>query len=179
VLRMMDGDQRTPTDNRNDQAWEAGRADRRQRWEAKERAQICGRCGDPFSPDATIWRVGVSTRGRPGWSLGGTGTTMVPMCEGCRPDYAETWHNWVWGGSEPCEACGRTVVNRYMPHRKYTWCSAECEHGVGVMARRKKRAKARQKECALCGDAFQGSRSDAMYCSSACRQKAFRQRRQP
>ncbi len=56
----------------------------------------------------------------------------------------------------------------------YCWpCAGDQENARQRDLRRQARAN---RPCKSCGRPFTGSRSDALYCSSACRQKAYRQR---
>jgi hypothetical protein len=60
---------------------------------------------------------------------------------------------------------------------KHIACSRECRLAVYVAletARRRRRVK--PQPCVLCGASFKPRRSDARYCSAACKQKAYRRR---
>lgn len=89
--------------------------------------------------------------------------TTLFVCSGCADILTRTFH--------PCEACGREVLVAHNRYRERV-CSARCQRRVA-------RAKVDhdERECATCGTAFKPSRADAAYCSSACRQKAYRARR--
>jgi predicted nucleic acid-binding Zn ribbon protein len=69
--------------------------------------------------------------------------------------------------SNTCSECGRSG---------FLWWqfTAGVCHGCYTRARRKlKRHK--QRDCVTCGTAFTTTRTDAQFCSNACRQKAHRQ----
>ena len=57
--------------------------------------------------------------------------------------------------------------------RKYcsdAWCAAAKEKRIGE----RKQAHRSEHICKVCGKAFSSKRTDARYCSNACRQKAYR-----
>ena len=69
-----------------------------------------------------------------------------------------------------CQSCGRPLVlgTWYRPIQPY--CSPLCYQ------RAKKGVKQEAVTCGCCGDTFMPKRSDSKYCSSKCRQKAYRGR---
>jgi hypothetical protein len=78
-----------------------------------------------------------------------------------------------------CRRCGRRR------HRNRGWgtsrayCCDACAHAADLKRRRSRRRTWHPKQtCATCGAAFTPTRSDARYCSPACRQRAYRQRKQ-
>lgn len=71
-----------------------------------------------------------------------------------------------------CPRCGR----RFIGVLARVYCSATC--GEATRAARRDRTSDRQaRPCQTCGDSFTPPRDDARYCSPACRQKSYRQRR--
>jgi hypothetical protein len=84
------------------------------------------------------------------------------MLSGEQPHARQTW----------CERCERTVIvvtlTKYPgeDYERVIYCSAACRDA----------RPGREKVCEVCGEEFT-ARSDAKTCSSACRQKAYRQRR--
>ena len=71
-----------------------------------------------------------------------------------------------------CPGCGRALVvvrvARSGPLARVPYCSESCARS---------RATSRSRNaCASCGAQFDATRSDARYCSSACRQRAYRLR---
>jgi hypothetical protein len=77
-----------------------------------------------------------------------------------------------------CEVCGRRVKPpRWIRRRdggKVFYCSEECAGGADAIARR---IEPTPRACAVCGETFTPARSDARYCSGACRQDAYRKRK--
>lgn len=78
----------------------------------------------------------------------------------------------------PCVTCGRLVsFPADSTVRKYPLCSAECryKHFNKLASKRRKT----QIRCAVCEEFFIPTRKDAATCSSKCRQRAYRNRKQP
>jgi hypothetical protein len=77
-----------------------------------------------------------------------------------------------------CEVCGRRVKPpRWVKRRgggRVFYCSEGCAGGADAIARR---VEQDERECAVCGEAFTPTRSDARFCSNACRQDAYRKRK--
>jgi hypothetical protein len=75
----------------------------------------------------------------------------------------------------PCEHCGQPVV--LTPRRRRVWCSELCAnawyHG------RRPKVQHPAKPCTECGNTFEPVRADSVYCSQACRQRAYRHRAVP
>jgi hypothetical protein len=70
--------------------------------------------------------------------------------------------------------CGREVTNTtYASRRWVTACSERCS----AKALRRMRREHRRATCETCGETFTPTRSDSRYCSPACRQKAYRERK--
>ena len=75
-----------------------------------------------------------------------------------------------------CEYC-RKVIYTQTRNRKY--CSFQtCGHKMlNLRKSLKKSAERGTYTCACCGEQFLPIRADARYCSNACRQKDYRQRK--
>jgi hypothetical protein len=77
-----------------------------------------------------------------------------------------------------CEVCGRRVKPpRWVKRRdggKVFFCSEGCAGGADAIARR---VEPTERECVVCSERFTPARSDARYCSAACRQDAYRKRK--
>lgn len=69
-----------------------------------------------------------------------------------------------------CTVCGRIVTGR----NKY--CSDRCRNDAYLERRRQRHAASLRKTCAVCGKPFTAKRADAIYCSPACKQAAYRGR---
>lgn len=152
---------------------EKKKAQNRRISQAQRDARSCGICGKPFRPGEVIWRGSTTMSFR-----GGQRRTLVPMCDACRSKVKDQWWDHRWLETEPCESCGRTVRNLKSPltHRRYVTCSEECRLKVQKLRESERRALDRLKVCGTCREPFEATRSDARYCSSACRQKAYRRR---
>jgi len=74
-----------------------------------------------------------------------------------------------------CRWCDRPVT--YTGHNWARYCTAGCLRSARRARRRLARELARQCRCGQCGGQFTAPRADARYCSDACRQLAYRQRR--
>lgn len=152
---------------------------RPRRWKRpSETASSCWLCDRRMGRRNVVYR----TRVRLGRGLyGGTSWTIVPLCRRCRPIAPEPWQSWSWDrGPKPCQTCSRPVLNQVTRRRRrHTFCSDACEkeYHAARQANRRREAAMLEKECATCSAAFTAARSDARYCSDACRQKAYRMRK--
>lgn len=132
---------------------------------------LCLGCLHEFTPDDP---VGIS-RG-------------VRRCEGCFRRYCrdrdvnELGLEWVRSAGidydgdplrvlaaseRECRGCGRVI---YVRGVGVTVCCSDCRQAT----RRVERADL---VCEACGEWFEAARRDAIYCSSACRQRAYRERK--
>jgi hypothetical protein len=99
-----------------------------------------------------------------------------------------------WENPAPCLGCGRNVSHpskakwRLIPDWAYdeglkrmprVFCGLDCKHKVLTAEARARRRAARADSavCSSCKREFTLKRVDSLYCSNACRQKAYRQRR--
>jgi hypothetical protein len=77
-----------------------------------------------------------------------------------------------------CETCGRPLQTGRGILRRYRLCSTRCASSFHARARRLRIAAEREpRTCLTCGERFDHGRSDIRYCSSTCRQRAYRERR--
>ena len=77
-----------------------------------------------------------------------------------------------------CTYCGRSFYQwkKTGSGRVTKYCSARCRND-SYMARRKARHDLLlNKSCSVCGSEFTAKKTDALYCSNACKQKAYRMR---
>lgn len=77
-----------------------------------------------------------------------------------------------WGGVVRCAYCGDEMPNAY--GRRY--CSQRCANDAYMARRRDRQKEQRSKVCPVCGKHFEAERKSAVYCSRACKQKAYRRR---
>ena len=148
------------------------------KWPSKSAAE-CFECGHVFSNTDWVWRTRVK-QGR--GFVGGISWTVAPLCGDCRPERRERYsgEKWRWDyDAQPCETCSRPVVNQLTRLVRYhIFCSQRCERTYHFERQTRKRQEEADlgRVCVGCGTGFTASRSDTAYCSSACRQKAYRQR---
>jgi hypothetical protein len=151
----------------------------RREWESEKARERCEECNRDIR-DATVWRVRVR-RGR-------SSRPLRELCEDCGRRCVEENRYGVFaqvGREEPCEVCGRPVVNTGN-HCNYwrsyrTYCSYRCAKRAEVERARERRRAERERcgdsTCADCGEQFTPRRLDSTYCSNACRQRAYRRRK--
>jgi hypothetical protein len=147
-------------------------------WAMKNRGVVCKTCGHLFEDDEVVYRK----RGTPGWSPGSK--PLQVFCHG----WVSGWHpSWLENASEPAPCvggCGVLVASWY----RYSYHSANyeregqpihmaCSRRCAERARNARRRKSTPKPCETCGETFTPIRADANYCSNACRQRAYRQRK--
>jgi len=136
---------------------------------AQKTAACCAHCRRPLQPDEPIWRSFFSLgRG----FFGGSRRTIAPVCKEC------SGNTWRYRNPKPCEGCQRSVYREQgnRDHRRCFCCDA-CRKRVAVVDAREKRRRTRStQQCATCGEMFEPPRTDAKFCSSPCRQRAYRTR---
>jgi hypothetical protein len=84
------------------------------------------------------------------------------------------WRSERWGGQPftwPCRSCGRSVFG--FPASLRRACCEQCRQRM-IRARRRVPLTC---QCDGCGSDFTPTRKDARFCSNACRQRAYRWRR--
>lgn len=95
---------------------------------------------------------------------------------GSPPDHVRHPSRWQ---PSPCAKCGGPRVNEKgritgpQRGRFEGWCLNCAREGANADRRQRRRVT---RLCAMCPQWFTPPRSDALYCSPACRQKAYRQR---
>ena len=131
----------------------------------------CVRCGCEIAPGAPVWRQ----RTFLGFGFaGGSRRGIRPHCRKCR----SSARDFAFGS---CKNCGRPVYRQRDRWRRFTFCCERCAQttfvGIANTAAKAWRAKARgsSRPCKQCSKPFKPARTDARYCSNACRQRAYRQ----
>jgi hypothetical protein len=135
----------------------------------------CDHCHLPIPDSKPIYRV-VGSWGSYGRGFRGS------MCGRCCEETHLLEHR-HWHAALPCIHCGRPVfyeARRDRP-RYYVVCGKKCQRAAYAAraadrSRQRRRQREQQHACAQCGVRFEPKRGDARYCSSACRQAAYRQR---
>ena len=96
----------------------------------------------------------------------------VSICATCLAPEPKPLGPYRWYDSAaPCPGCGHPMRTQYRPGPAQKVCSAACAQKL-YRARR----KVTEATCATCGEVFAPTRRDAVYCSSPCRQRAYRRR---
>ena len=117
---------------------------------------VCSGCEEPIGPKDELVRAF-------------SGNELVPVCIDCLPPEIEC------GPPLPCCGCGRLVRYERSQHRRiHVSCNDECRL-LGFSRRRlESAARARRKDCAHCGVAYQSRRRDGRFCGDPCRKRAHR-----
>lgn len=123
--------------------------------------RVCPRCGKDQTPDAPVWRRTDSHN------------RLWLICGECAPRMVDTAKYLL---PMPCEMCGRPVHD--YRSRDVVTCSQVCASGLKKRIAAEKRAESRgERYCERCHNRIAAERGDARYCSNACRQATYRQRK--
>ncbi len=136
------------------------------RYQSVETADVCGSCGRSPQSDEPVVHTMESGGRTP---FGGWSTVAVVVCTDCAPMVPSYRFR-------PCEYCGRHTAFCTGRVRSRRFCSGRCRSRSASARAKWLRARARQKTCVGCEQEFDGTRRDAKYCSSPCRQRAYRHR---
>jgi hypothetical protein len=135
----------------------------------------CTRCDEPFGDNATaymvlehvVWAVGIS-------GIAFTQRETVPVCDACvtEKELANATED------ATCAGCGqRMKLSQYGRRMKLRYRQATCSNRCEQRERRKRDRLSLWSICAICKTTFRPKRrGDAKFCSSACRQRAYRSR---
>jgi hypothetical protein len=137
-----------------------------------QRTCSCAKCGCTLPPDAPVGREGFPVKPRFG---GRVWYMRVPVCERCisKPSVSQNQKPC------PCEHCQRPIrIGEHGWSRGWRlFCCEKCESAVRVKEARERRATRHgPRPCQTCGETFEPTRAAARYCSSPCRQRAYRRR---
>lgn len=100
-------------------------------------------------------------------------------CENCNQDRLKKWYDTktgyrVW--KRICPQCGKEFYT--IDHfRKYCHLSDCRDIAKKKRMEEKKREHHSEHICSVCSASFIAKRTDAKYCSNACRQKAYREKK--
>ncbi len=131
----------------------------------------CSMCRHVFVEGDVVYRRRETTES----NLWGRAWELASICDECvrtcmHPSWRANRHR-----PEPCAGGCGVLVSHWYPWSNITTCSRRCSEQA---ARERKRAKREPRACEVCGDSFTPNRADARYCSSACRQDAYRKRKE-
>lgn len=92
------------------------------------------------------------------------------------------WYRQKISGEEPdlvvrriiCKGCGREFYTQ-IPTKKYCYYGLCGNRGYQKELKQRRLEKRKDMVCKGCGKTFTPKRVDALYCSNACRQRAYRQ----
>jgi predicted nucleic acid-binding Zn ribbon protein len=130
----------------------------------------CACCERKFKPDEPmVWQ----------WQLQPYGYQSVQLCLRCHqskhPDQLADLDQ------QPCETCARPMyLDGYhsFHRRRPLTCSYQCSYRRKLKHQsERKRVEHEPITCAVCGEMFTPTRSDAKTCSGKCRQKLYREAR--
>ena len=125
----------------------------------------CDGCEHVFAAGEVVHRRRRSRFPERGW-------TLNSYCDDCVGNWHPSWRQYRREPA-PCAAgCGVLVSHWY--YHAITTCSLRCTE---VAARDRRQASRTEKACLVCGESFTPKRQDGRYCSNACRQDAYRQRK--
>jgi hypothetical protein len=153
---------------------------------AKLPRRYCARCGKEFAAGAIMFMIESRTRNYRLFAVPGFAgvpvyqTKMFPVCEAClNRDERKEWkykgvvtHSLIVSRGI-CGGCDRPLMAW-----EETWPNGRhCSNACAQIARcREQREEPPSVTCSVCSKQFQPTRSDAQFCSSACRQRAYRRR---
>jgi hypothetical protein len=160
--------------SRDTEVWAAWLRTSRRHGRANQTAELCGQCGRVLEPRDTIYRGRTFIGAFPGspFSPAGPVWRASVLCVDCAGGAARG------RPVRPCSHCGRGVIrHRHARPCYWVFCCRRCEWQHRNRVRDQRAAKARQKVCVSCGEAFTARRTDATTCSAACRQRLHRQQR--
>ena len=86
------------------------------------------------------------------------------------------WESQVW--KLQCHNCGRIFYTERADYYRIKFCKQECQQEKANKTAKEARRERNRKLCRQCGQTFQAKKADAVYCSHACKQKAYRGRRE-
>lgn len=95
---------------------------------------------------------------------------VYPTCWGCYPYARKLAVIRAWR-TQPCSNCDRPTFYQDYVWRRYVFCSDRCRATVQAALENP------TSTCESCHLTFTPKRADARFCSGACRQFAYRQRK--
>jgi hypothetical protein len=135
----------------------------------------CSICRRELSGEEPIYVL------RVGWNLIWAqrfGGSILGACANCK-EHPPKGLKWAFEelplSASPCHHCNRPVFIKRRKGSRYVVCGNRCRESVyNANARRWHRRPVQKRACSTCGEQFTPKRTDALYCSAACKQKAYR-----
>jgi hypothetical protein len=168
---------------------------------AKRRGEVCGHCGEKIGEPVFFTTKRIESFGNDGYWRVPTCEDCGPDEEMLQFEWGietvslsytdEEWKRKVRAthAEAECASCGRTCIldrdrkkfkKSWLKHygERRTFCSQRCRvrHNNQKRSERLEEKRAGT-ECQECGDTSTPDRSDAKYCSAACKQRAYRKRK--
>jgi hypothetical protein len=150
-----------------------------------KRSGHCTRCEERFDVDATVFMVreilimGACSTGARSYLR-----TTVAVCEKCLTDEEqEKLRLLLMTSPNPkrqlhiettCGGCGQRIMTVAKPRKGQRWPVRVCSDRCAQRIRRRPAGKWLVERKCQCGELFMPKRSDAIYCSAACKQRAYR-----
>jgi hypothetical protein len=101
------------------------------------------------------------------------GSHRLAVCSRCATSHFEWFREYDPASYRECEAgCGLLIATAWWKRRERC-CSDRCRENLAKVRRRVSRT---ERECEVCGTRFTPTRKDGIYCTNACRQRAYRDR---
>lgn len=135
----------------------------------------CQNCRRELTADEPVYRV--ATGYKLGWRDRWQGNTVGSLCAYCatRSPDAVIFSDQRWRAPEPCRHCGRPVIlNGRRRAPAIVACGDRCRQAVRNAAQWE--ISPAERACWSCGVIFVPKRINVIYCSHACRQRAYRTR---
>jgi len=102
----------------------------------------------------------------------GSSWVRVPFCETCVSGFHPSWMEMRTTPIACAGGCGALVSSWGL--ERFVACSSRCAE---ITQRERRLVSHEPRACEGCGEEFTPTRSDARYCSGACRQEAYRKRK--
>ena len=139
----------------------------------------CEHCLRSLADGETSFRVSLGYVDHYYWRTGYPNRSVGFACKPCVDELNSLSIFHHFRDAVPCHVCSRPValtLNRKVP--KIVVCSTACRTRYKGAGEKRPRMIARviKRACEHCGETFEPSRSDARYCSAACKQAAWRRR---
>jgi len=140
-------------------------------------------CGKPLSRAISVRRnhgLGYGTRQDGSFGKGYVATCFnlrQPVCMECHPIKASDYGRYGGYRRHICSECSRVFFTELRGGTR-RYCSDRCLNSARARHQREKRKYIRHVlKCLACGKEIIGTRVDRHYCSAACKQRTYRQRK--